>query len=29
LSAAPEIPPGEVDSQALHDQVLAMRGGWR
>ena len=29
LCAAPEIPPEQVDRQALQDQVLAMRGGWR
>ncbi len=29
LCAAPAIPPQQVDREALHDQVLAMRGGWR
>ena len=29
LCAAPPIAPEQVDREALHDQVLAMRGGWR
>ena len=29
LCAAPPIAPERVDREALHDQVLAMRGGWR